>query len=847
MARKALSCAMLIGGCFSSSVFAIDCTLIPDWKSDIFYPGGERVTQNETAYESRWWSRNESPSQNSGPWEVWKTIGDCATGDNALPDVALVSPLNNATLTAGKDIELVANASDSDGEVIEVKFTVNGNVVGTASGKDYRVSWTAVEGDFTITAVAVDNRLGESQSSVNVTVIASDENIPPIAQLTSPSADTRVAVGERVTLSASATDDDGVISQVAFFVNEQQVASVSSAPYASEWQAVAGTHTFRAKAIDNDGAQSWSQSVVLTIDGSDTGGKCSSIPTYQAGTAYALDDIVQNDNQKYRCEVAGWCSSPAGWAYEPGKGQYWQDAWSDLGICANQPEISFTSPSENTVLLAGADTELSVTVSDGSDPIKHVSFYADEQELGKDETAPYGLSWQVSGLGETILSAVAVDENGAEGEARVRVTVSDQPVVATLVSPVSGSRVSLGSNVSMRVDASSLTGDIDVVEFFVDGNLVASDNTAPFEGSWSPAAVGKYSISAKATDSNDLSAVTDSVNINVVEAKAVKHKLIGYWHNFVNGAGCPMNLSEMSDAWDVIDIAFAENDRNSDGTVHFTPFNGDIRSTCPVLDPERFKREMAELQAEGKIFVLSLGGAEGTITLNTDSDEVNFVSSLTALINEWGFDGLDIDLESGSNLLHGSQIQARLPRALLKIEENIGGNLYLTMAPEHPYVHGGMIAYSGIWGAYIPLIDQLRDTLDLLHVQLYNNGGLPNPYLTGAAREGTVDMMVAQSKMLIEGFELANGEMFKPLRSDQVAIGLPSGPSSANSGQAPIQNILDALDCVTKRSQCGEVVPEFDYSDFGGVMTWSINWDEHDGFNFSAPVGDKLRDMNKNQ
>ena len=96
-----------------------------------------------------------------------------------------------------------------------------------------------------------------------------------------------------------------------------------------------------------------------------------------------------------------------------------------------------------------------------------------------------------------------------------------------------------------------------------------------------------------------------------------------------------------------------------------------------------------------------LGGAEGTITLNTDQDEANFVASLTDIIKEWGFDGLDVDLESGSNLVHGSQIQARLGQALLQIEQNMGGDMYLTMAPEHPYVQGGFVAYSGIWGAYI--------------------------------------------------------------------------------------------------------------------------------------------------
>ncbi len=301
----------------------------------------------------------------------------------------------------------------------------------------------------------------------------------------------------------------------------------------------------------------------------------------------------------------------------------------------------------------------------------------------------------------------------------------------------------------------------------------------------------------------------------------------------------------MSKDWDIIDIAFADNDRNSNGTVHFNLYNGDIHSDCAPLDPLQFKQDIKALQAEGKIFVLSLGGAEGTITLNTDSDEAAFVSSLSNIIEEWGFDGLDIDLESGSNLVHGSQIQARLPRALRAIEANMVGDMYLTMAPEHPYVQGGMVAYSGIWGAYIPVIDQVRDMLDLLHVQLYNNGGLANPYTTGAAPEGSVDMMVAASKMLIEGFELADGSRFMPLRDDQVAIGLPSGPSSANSGQAPIANIDAALDCLVTKSRCDSVIPERPYPNFGGVMTWSINWDQHDGFNFSKPVKAKLEQLDQ--
>jgi chitinase len=33
------------------------------------------------------------------------------------------------------------------------------------------------------------------------------------------------------------------------------------------------------------------------------------------------------------------------------------------------------------------------------------------------------------------------------------------------------------------------------------------------------------------------------------------------------------------------------------------------------------------------------------------------------------------------------------------------------------------------------------------------------------------------------------------------------------------------------------------YSTFRGVMTWSINWDKHDGYNFSVPAKTTLKAM----
>ncbi|MFV8782016.1 S8 family serine peptidase [Microbulbifer sp. SA54] len=66
--------------------------------------------------------------------------------------------------------------------------------------------------------------------------------------------------------------------------------------------------------------------------GSSGGGSCSA-PQYVAGTSYRVGDEVQNQGNEYSCDVAGWCSSSASWAYAPGTGQHWNTAWSHVRSC----------------------------------------------------------------------------------------------------------------------------------------------------------------------------------------------------------------------------------------------------------------------------------------------------------------------------------------------------------------------------------------------------------------------------------------------------------------------------------------------------------------------------------
>lgn len=376
-----------------------------------------------------------------------------------------------------------------------------------------------------------------------------------------------------------------------------------------------------------------------------------------------------------------------------------------------------------------------------------------------------------------------------------------------------------------RVSSVKVTGGY-IVDLFADAN---------YGGRTIALTANTPSLAASSLD-NALSSFRIRVPDGGGSGNLPKHALIGYWHNFTNPSGPTIPIRDISNDYDVIMIAFGDDAGN--GRISFTVDPG-------AGTEAQFIADVAAARAKGKKVVLSLGGQNGTVTLNNSTHIANFVDSAEQLMRRYGFDGLDIDLESGAGVLHGAPVQANLVTAIKQLKARIGPSFYLSMAPEHPYVQGGYVAYSSIWGAYLPIIDGLRDDLNIIHVQYYNNGGLYSPYSVNALPEGSVDILVGASLMLIEGFRTngGTGVMFRGLRPDQVAFGLPSGPSSANSGQASQTTIANALNCLTRLQNCGSIRPQQAYPTYRGVMTWSINWDRRDGFNFSRPVRTTLNSL----
>jgi chitinase len=318
-----------------------------------------------------------------------------------------------------------------------------------------------------------------------------------------------------------------------------------------------------------------------------------------------------------------------------------------------------------------------------------------------------------------------------------------------------------------------------------------------------------------------------------------RHALVGYLHaSFANGSGY-LPMADVPAAWDIIQLAFGEPTSVTSGDIRF---NRCPVAECPNVESDAdFLAAIRAKQSAGKKVLLSIGGEKGQVQLTTAGARDAFVSSVSAIMDRWNLDGVDIDFEGSSLYLDPGDTDVQNPRtsvvvnlisALRTLKAKYGDRFTLTMAPETFFVQMGYYTYGGRGGAYLPVIQALRNDLTVLHVQDYNSGpimGLDNQWHF----MGNAEFHVAMMDMLIAGFPLAGtGQTFPGLRPDQVAIGLPAAMYAGNGFTAEA-DVHAALTCLTSGTGCGSYTLRGGAQPaFRGLMTWSINWDRFNNWAF---------------
>ncbi|MFE1414289.1 chitinase [Streptomyces sp. NPDC085524] len=288
-----------------------------------------------------------------------------------------------------------------------------------------------------------------------------------------------------------------------------------------------------------------------------------------------------------------------------------------------------------------------------------------------------------------------------------------------------------------------------------------------------------------------------------------KHALTGYWQNFNNGATV-QKISDVSAQYDIIAVSFAD----ATATPGAIAFNLDSAGLGGYTVAQ-FKADIAAKKAAGKSVILSIGGEKGTISVNDSASANNLANSAYALMQEYGFSGIDIDLENGLNPTYMTQ-------ALRSLSAKAGSSLVITMAPQ-------TIDMQSTQGGYFKTALNIKDILTVVNMQYYNSGSM-NGCDGKVYSQGSVDFLTALACIQLEG----------GLDPSQVGIGVPASPSGAGSGYVSPTVVNNALDCLARGVNCGSFKPSKTYPGLRGAMTWSTNWDAKAGGAWSDSVGPKV-------
>lgn len=216
-----------------------------------------------------------------------------------------------------------------------------------AGGYEWQLPWDATNGIFTVTVVAHDSGGDSAFNSVTIT-----NNAIPVVTITSPTNLQSFLEVTNITISATASDSDGSVTNVAFYGFGTNlpftITQTNTTNYSLTWSNLAtGYYPVTAIATDNRGASGVSQIVIFTVKSTNT-----------------------------------------------------------------PPAIVITSPTNNEVFLPDPNFTITAAVTNGTGTVTNVEFFANGNSLGSVTNAPYSINECCWKPGTYVLYAVASDTLG---------------------------------------------------------------------------------------------------------------------------------------------------------------------------------------------------------------------------------------------------------------------------------------------------------------------------------------------------------------------------------------------------------------------------------------------------
>ncbi|BCJ98159.1 chitinase [Anaerocolumna chitinilytica] len=518
-------------------------------------------------------------------------------------------------------------------------------------------------------------------------------------------------------------------------------------------------------------------------------------PAWQAGVTYKVGDIVSYGSSNYQCiqghtALTGWEPPivPALWSLYNGGGTQTvaTPTFSPAGG-------TYTTTQNVTIACSTAGSTIRYTLN-GSEPTSSSTAYTGAIAIASTTTVKAKAF--ASGMTDSQTASATYTINKADTTAN--------PVF----SPAAGTYYG-NLNVTLTCSTSNAT-----IRYTTDGSTPTSSSKV-YTSAIALTATTTIKAYATASGLKDSSVVTATYTISSSQTGLPAHILTGYWQNFDNGAKC-LKISEVPQTYNIIAVAFAMATANP-GEVTFS-LDSSLASKLGGYTEQQFINDIAAAKTKGQKVIISVGGETGSVSVNSTASATNFANSVYSLMVKYGFDGVDIDLENGINATY-------MTSALRQLSSKAGSGLIITMAPQ-------TLDMQSVSSGYFQVALNIKDILTVVNTQYYNSGSMLGQ--DGKVYyQGSVDFLTA-----LAAIQLENG-----LRPDQVGLGLPATSRAAGSGYVAPSVVNSALDCLAYGTGGGSYKPPRTYPAIRGAMTWSINWDASNNYDFANTVSAKLKTL----
>ncbi|MFD2161638.1 Ig-like domain-containing protein [Paradesertivirga mongoliensis] len=444
------------------------------------------------------------------------------------PAVAISSPANNSSLTAPASVTITASANDKDGTISKVEFFSGTTKLGEDLTSPYTYAWSNVTaGSYTITAKATDNSgLSTTSATVNISVSAPVAQVAPAIAITAPSAISTFTAPASVSITATASDQDGTISKVEFFSGTTKLGEDLTSPYTYAWSNVtAGSYTITAKATDNSGLSTTSSSLSFNVNAPEPVVACtgtgSIVWEYWSNISGTMVNLIPLGNKATGTKTLTSFASPVQF------GDYYGARIRGY-IC---PPVSGTY----VFYIAGDDRAELWLSTDGNPVNKKKIAYSDSwTNLGQYDKfkAQQSVSIELKANQRYYIEALHKEGYGANDFVSVGWKLPDgslqRPIKGAHLIPfeeISAPLVSISSFTEnatiapiatpITAEASDPNGSIQKVEFYAGDIKIGESYTKPYSVVWRNISPGLHILTAKATNNLGISSVSDHLQVTV--------------------------------------------------------------------------------------------------------------------------------------------------------------------------------------------------------------------------------------------------------------------------------------------------------------------------------------------